>query len=671
MKPRAYIWLPLVLAALMSMGQCAGSGSGPVHVKDGEEYGKVRGAFRHRWWNYYERGLSYAEGEYYEEAAGDLNEAISQRDEDQRMARTYGMHFIDYFPHRELGVVYYQQGNMAAARAELETSLNQFPTAKARFYLDRVRKTLIQKEARDVAPPELSLAFTQDEVWTRDDPVVLSGVAEDEAYVSALTIQGVPLFLEGSEKRVSFEEGLDLSQGEHRIVVQAENLLGKATTRQVVVHVDRQGPMITLNQVKPGREGGLTLSGSIYDEAGVSALTLNGRPVSLQKGTDVPFTAGVAADTDTVTLVAADRLGNETSARVPSTASARAARARGPVLLACADAGNHPFVLAGLFGSSDKNPPVIQLEDWTESQTVFQETVYVEGEVSDEGKIVKVSVNQTPILRREGISIFFGHLAELKEGENKLVIEATDEAGNTATYKMVIVREVPAALKLAERLSLTVLPFEQRGVVLEKSVAFQDNLVDSLVDRDRFRVVEREKLESILQEQKLSRTQLIDKDTALKLGKLVAAQSIITGSIIETRSGIEVVGRVIDTETSDILATEDVYGEIKDLPALRKLAQGMAVKFHQEFPLLDGLVIEQKGKHIFTDLGQDKIKLQRRLIVYREEPIKHPVTGKVLGADNVIIGRARISQVMADMSKAELLGVEGSAVKRLDKVVTE
>ena len=62
------------------------------------------------------------------------------------MARTYGMHFIDYFPHRELGIVYYEMRKMDAAKKELELSLVHFPTAKARFYLDRVRKALIEQE---------------------------------------------------------------------------------------------------------------------------------------------------------------------------------------------------------------------------------------------------------------------------------------------------------------------------------------------------------------------------------------------------------------------------------------------------------------------------------------------------------------------------------------------
>jgi TolB-like protein len=224
---------------------------------------------------------------------------------------------------------------------------------------------------------------------------------------------------------------------------------------------------------------------------------------------------------------------------------------------------------------------------------------------------------------------------------------------------------------LSERLSITAFPFEQKGEVSKASLAFQDNLIDALVQRNRFQVIERDRLDIILQEQKLSRTKLFDQSTALKLGKLIAAQAIVTGSIIETHTGIEVVARMIDTETSEILATEDVYGEIKDLPALRILAEGMAIKFHREFPLVDGLVVEQKKGDIFTDLGENKIKLRRRLIVYREEPIKHPMTGKMLGADNEILGHARVTQVMPEMSKAELVDIRPKAVKPLDRVITE
>ncbi|MBN1832983.1 MAG: hypothetical protein JW896_12830 [Deltaproteobacteria bacterium] len=665
------LFIFLAVVFLFSFCQCAVESPKPVYVKDGRVYGEVKGAFRHRWWNYYERGLSYAEGEFYVEATEDLKEAIRQRSSDRRMARTYGMHFMDYFPHRELGIVYYYADNMEAAEMELELSLSHFPSDKARFYLDRVRRALIEREGEAVSPPFLTLDFEDEEIWSKGDSVVISGVAEDDHYISQITINGTPLFLEGSQKHVPFKETLSLPQGRHAIEVEANNLLGKLTKHQVMIHVDREGPIITLedlrvDQVATGK--GVTIHGAIFDEAGVSDLSINGESIPVHKGVNVSFTKSLPIREGHLELVAQDRLGNRTSATIPITAGSVN---RAPFRLAWADSNDTPLVAGQLFGSKDATPPIIKLKDWTTSQKVFLEKVFIEGEISDENPIDGLTINHHSILRHKGKRIFFNHMADLEEGENNILIEARDEAGNTAEKKISIIRGVPKALQLDERLSLTVLPFEQKGAVSEASLSFQDNLIDGLVDQNRFQVVERERLDIVLEEQKLSRTELIDRSTALRLGRLAAAQSVITGSMIETRTGIEIVGRIIDTETSEILATEDVYGEVKDLPALRDLAQGMAVKFHREFPLLDGHVIQKKGEHLFTDLGQDRIKLHRRFIVYREDPIEDPLTGKAVGADNVIIGRARVIQVMQEMSKAEIIDGENSSISRQDKVITE
>jgi len=316
-KTSPYILCALAFVILLSLCQCAVQSAGPVYTKDGKEYGKVNGAFRHRWWNYYERGLSYADGEFYQEALSDLKEAIGQRDKDQRMARTYGMHFIDYFPHREIGIVYYQLGDLDLAKGELELSLNQFPSAKARFYLDRVRKSSIEQEMTEITVPRLTLEVQTQEVWTREDPVVISGVAEDEQYVAAITIGGLPLFLEGSKKRIPFSEPLSLSQGTHPIQVVTRNLLGKTTKRQLVIHVDRQGPLVTIDELRldeTAAESEIVISGFLYDEAGVSGVLINNMEIPIRQGVEVSFSKRLTVETDVLDLVARDRLGNETSA---------------------------------------------------------------------------------------------------------------------------------------------------------------------------------------------------------------------------------------------------------------------------------------------------------------------------------------------------------------------
>ena len=661
----------LLCVAGASLSGCATQASESVYTKEGKEYGKVKGAFRHRWWNYYERALSFSDGEFYKEAAADLRVAIEQRPEDQRMARTYGMHFVDYFPHRELGIAYHRMGELKAAQGELELSITQYPSSKARFYLDRVRKALIEREGAGVEPPRLFLDFRNGEIWTRDDPVTISGVAEDARYVAAVSIMRTSVFLEHAEVRVPFKKALHLPQGRHEVTVEARNLVGKKTSQSVFIRVDREGPVITVEKIEEDQtapEGGIVIFGSVYDEAGLLTVLLNNEPIALAGGAEVYFKQRVPNARKELELLAKDRLGNETSATIPVDLSGKA---RPSIRVALAGSGESHLILVASAAGRDTQPPEIKLKGWTDSQTVFLDKIYIEGQVVDEGAVESVIINKTPVLRRKGQSIFFGHLAELREGDNEIIIEAKDQAGNQAEKKIFLRRKVPQALQLQERLSLSVLPFEQKGAVSETSLTFQERLIDSLVNQNRFRVVERAKLDVILQEQKLSSTELVDKSMALRLGKLVAAECIVTGSIVETGTGTEIVARLVDTETSEILESEDVYDEVKDPAGLRGLAEGMAVKFHRAFPLLDGFVLQKRGDAIFTDLGQGEVKLNRRLIVFKEELLKDPVTGKVLGSDNVIVGRARVSQVMPEMSKANLLDGKPEAVKPQDRVITE
>jgi TolB-like protein len=659
------LWVAIVL--ILASG-CTEGPAGKRYVKDGREYGTVNGTFRDRWWNYYERGVSFAEGAFYSEAIDDFQRAASQRNEDQRTARTYGMHFIDYFAHREMGIAHYLLGDLEAARKELTLSLNQFPSAKANFYLDLVRKRILRQSGAEKGAPVIRLSVKEEELWSRDDFVVVEGTAEDERFVSSVRIGGVPLFIEGSDKRISFTKKLPLPQGRHLVEVEAANLLGGKASHTVIFHVDRVGPMIALKPLRfeedvPERQ--VRISGSLYDEAGVSGMMVNGRPYGVVEGTETPFDLQLKMEAGRVELVAVDRLGNRTSAWVDLT---RTTGLSAPLLVAGL---NERLLYAGIFGPKDTQPPMIRLTGWSDRQTVFMDRIYLEGEISDDSEIVALSINDASILRGKGQRIFFSHVNELAEGENVLRVVAEDRHGNKGRRDLIVIREIPRAVQLQERLRLTVMPFEQRGGVSDVSLSYQDNLLNALVKQNRFRVVEREKLDLILAEQKLSRTQLIEKDTALSLGKLVATQAIITGSLIESRTGIEMVGRVVDTETSEILATEDVYTEERDMMALKRTAEGMAIKFHRDFPLVSGLVIDQKDRFVFTDLGKDKILMNRRLIVYREEPVKHPVTGKLMGMDHVILGHARLNQLMPEMSKAEVVGGDTGMIRPLDKVISE
>ncbi len=91
-----------------------------------------------KWYNYYEDGLKQMALGNWAKAIENFKEALKTQDRDVKTIKTYGMHFIEYFPHREIGICYYHLGQHDLARAELMLSLQQEYSARAQEYLSKL-----------------------------------------------------------------------------------------------------------------------------------------------------------------------------------------------------------------------------------------------------------------------------------------------------------------------------------------------------------------------------------------------------------------------------------------------------------------------------------------------------------------------------------------------------
>jgi hypothetical protein len=623
--------------------------------------------FRGRWWNYYERSLSAADARDYHAARADLDEAIALRNRDQRMARTYGMHFVDYFPHRELGVIHWLTGDLQSALTELERSIEHYPTAKARFYLDAVRKALIQQRGDAGDPPELVLDIPSAIVRTRADPFLVRGTARDPDYVAAINVMGEPVFLEGSRQRIAFSHPLRLPQGRYTIEVSADNLAGQTDRRQFTLVVDRAGPLIMVDRFdREGRDG--LVEGTVLDDAGVASIEINGRQLPFRRAGKIPFAHRLPENETTVTIVCRDSLGNRTIAVLDTV---REDMTQSVPTKSIQNRWVAGLELNGIFNAPDRQPPALSLDDWHDTQTVYMDKVVISGHVRDADNVVSLAVNHQEVLSRPGVLAFFSHVINLRPGPNTITLTALDSQGHRSIKQIGIERKIPAAKLLDHRLRITIFPFDQKGDFSAASYAFQDNFIHHMVKPARFQVVERSRLDVILQEHKISRSRLIERNTAIRLGRLAAAQAIITGSLVETRTGIEIVGRVVDSETSEILTTIDAYSESKDLSGFRTMSQALSLKIHREFPLCDGRVVDRQGNLIYTDLGGPQLRVQRRLLVYAEKPVVDPATGRKLGMDHRVIGQARVTQVQEHHSKATLQEGAEAAIDSRHKVVPQ
>ncbi len=88
-------------------------------------------------------------------------------------------------------------------------------------------------------------------------------------------------------------------------------------------------------------------------------------------------------------------------------------------------------------------------------------------------------------------------------------------------------------------------------------------LVSRLVQTDSVTVVERNKLSAILAEQQLSASGLVDPATAIRAGKLIGAQYLVTGDLFSVQlPSVSVAVRVIDTTTGEVVLSRDLTGDV-------------------------------------------------------------------------------------------------------------
>lgn len=79
-----------------------------------------------------------------------------------------------------------------------------------------------------------------------------------------------------------------------------------------------------------------------------------------------------------------------------------------------------------------------------------------------------------------------------------------------------------------------------------------DLLITDLAANPELRVVERERIQTLLREQDLVRQGAIDAGTAIRLGKLLGVRHMVTGGFMSTGSQMVLTARTIDVETGRI-----------------------------------------------------------------------------------------------------------------------
>lgn len=318
---------------------CTIAPENPRIEKDGKVYGTTVGAFRHRWWNYYERGTSFSDGQFWKQAEADFKAAIDQRNSDQRRVRTYGRHLSDYFPHRELGVALFHQNRYVEAVRELEASLSSENSAKAEYYLDKARKARIEQEHSDKTPPVIQLDSPQPDALSDASAITVSGMISDDTFVKEITINGDPVRIDLSAPKISFHQQTRIRPGKNAVIIEAKDLIGKISRTEQYLHCDRAGPIVNIDPPEAA-SGAYLIKGYAHDASGIRRIRINDTEIDAKSEREFSVNQTIAlASNQNIIVIAEDILGNQTRAEIsPAIApSAKKSCYFKPVLLASLD----------------------------------------------------------------------------------------------------------------------------------------------------------------------------------------------------------------------------------------------------------------------------------------------------------------------------------------------
>lgn len=100
---------------------------------------------------------------------------------------------------------------------------------------------------------------------------------------------------------------------------------------------------------------------------------------------------------------------------------------------------------------------------------------------------------------------------------------------------------------------LAVAPFSYPdGIKSIEGALVSERLTELLAERGFVRIVERAMLDKVLEEQKLAASGLVDPATAVKIGRLLGARGMLTGTAMDQGENLEVHVRLLNIETGEV-----------------------------------------------------------------------------------------------------------------------
>jgi TolB-like protein len=116
-------------------------------------------------------------------------------------------------------------------------------------------------------------------------------------------------------------------------------------------------------------------------------------------------------------------------------------------------------------------------------------------------------------------------------------------------------QQIAAKMTAKQKTTVAVVEFtDLQGNVTDFGRFLAEELITRLYDAGKFKVIERQLLNKIIAEQKLSLTGVVDPAAAKQLGKILGVEAIVSGTVTNLAQSVRVNARLISTETGEIFA---------------------------------------------------------------------------------------------------------------------
>jgi TolB-like protein len=122
-----------------------------------------------------------------------------------------------------------------------------------------------------------------------------------------------------------------------------------------------------------------------------------------------------------------------------------------------------------------------------------------------------------------------------------------------------LTKQITDGLTENQKRTIAVIEFvDLKGNVTDFGRYLSEELITRLYQTKKFKVIERQMLNKVITEQKLSLTGIIEPSAAQKLGRLLGVDAIASGSVSDLGKSLKVNARLIGTETGEIFSVASV-----------------------------------------------------------------------------------------------------------------